>query len=155
MLNGSPNSKGDSMNDCESGSVAHSGHPVPCWMMDSIYIRTDPAGGIKADKEKSTEKTDGAIQSHDGCDRAVRCGNGTKECAYDIRGFCLCKPDPSRQTLRIPKEDRRLLQQAELPGAYWLPVLFFPRQDSDQRKRSGRNRQARDMPPPFRSSWGQ
>ena len=29
-------------------------------MMDNIYIRTDPAGNIKADKEKSTEKIDGA-----------------------------------------------------------------------------------------------
>ncbi len=36
--------------------MAHSGHPVLRWMMDSIYIRTDPAGNIKPDKEKSTEK---------------------------------------------------------------------------------------------------
>ena len=30
-------------------------------MMDNIYIRTDPAGNIKTDKEKSTEKLDGAV----------------------------------------------------------------------------------------------
>ena len=36
--------------------LAHSGHPVLLWMMDNIYIRTDPAGNVKADKEKSTEK---------------------------------------------------------------------------------------------------
>jgi phage terminase large subunit-like protein len=30
--------------------------PVLRWMMDNIFIRTDPAGNIKADKEKSTEK---------------------------------------------------------------------------------------------------
>ena len=29
--------------------------------MDNIHIRTDPAGNIKADKEKSTEKIDGAV----------------------------------------------------------------------------------------------
>ena len=34
--------------------IAHGGHPVLRWMMDNIYIRTDPAGNIKADKEKST-----------------------------------------------------------------------------------------------------
>ena len=34
---------------------AHGGHPVLRWMMDNIYIRTDPAGNITADKEKSTE----------------------------------------------------------------------------------------------------
>lgn len=33
--------------------LAHGGHPVLRWMMDNIYIRTDPAGNIKADKEKS------------------------------------------------------------------------------------------------------
>ena len=36
--------------------LAHSGHPVLRWNMDNIFIRTDPAGNIKADKEKSTEK---------------------------------------------------------------------------------------------------
>ena len=34
--------------------IAHNGHPVLRWMMDNIYIRTDPAGNIKPDKEKST-----------------------------------------------------------------------------------------------------
>ncbi len=41
--------------------LAHGGHQVLRWMMDNIYIRTDPAGKIKADKEKSTEKIDGAV----------------------------------------------------------------------------------------------
>lgn len=36
--------------------LAHGGHPVLRWNMDNIFIRTDPAGNIKADKEKSTEK---------------------------------------------------------------------------------------------------
>lgn len=31
--------------------LAHGGHPVLRWMMDNIYIRTDPAGNIKADKQ--------------------------------------------------------------------------------------------------------
>ena len=30
-------------------------------MLDNIYIRTDPAGNIKPDKEKSTEKINGAV----------------------------------------------------------------------------------------------
>ena len=53
--------------------IAHGGHPVLRWMMDNIYIRTDPAGNIKADKEKSTEKIDGAIATIMGLDRAIRC----------------------------------------------------------------------------------
>ena len=65
--------------------IAHGGHPVLRWMMDNIYIRTDPAGNIKADKEKSTEKIDGAIAAIMGLDRAIRCGNDTRESVYDTR----------------------------------------------------------------------
>lgn len=67
--------------------LAHGGHPVLRWMMDNIYIRTDPAGNIKADKEKSTEKIDGAVATIMGLDRAIRCGNNTGASVYDDRGI--------------------------------------------------------------------
>ena len=67
--------------------LAHGGHPVLRWMMDNIYIRTDPAGNIKPDKEKSTEKIDGAVATVMALDRAIRCGNGTAESVYDSRGL--------------------------------------------------------------------
>ena len=56
-------------------------------MMDNIYIRTDPAGNIKTDKEKSTEKIDGAVATIMGLDRAIRCGNNTGASVYDDRGI--------------------------------------------------------------------
>ena len=67
--------------------IAHGGHPVLRWMMDNIYIRTDPAGNIKADKEKSTEKIDGAVATIMALDRAIRCGNDAGESVYDTRGL--------------------------------------------------------------------
>ena len=67
--------------------IAHGGHPVLRWMMDNIYIRTDPAGNIKADKEKSTEKIDGAIATIMALDRAIRCGNDDGSSVYDHRGL--------------------------------------------------------------------
>ena len=69
--------------------IAHGGNPVLRWMMDNIFIRTDPAGNIKEDKEKSTEKIDGAIASIMGLDRAIRCGNQNTESVYDSRGILL------------------------------------------------------------------
>ena len=57
------------------------------WMMDNIFIRTDPAGNIKADKEKSTEKIDGAIATIIGLDRAIRCGNMNTELSL-IHIYC-------------------------------------------------------------------
>lgn len=67
--------------------LAHGGHPVLRWNMDNIFIRTDPAGNIKADKAKSTEKIDGAIACIMALDRAIRCGNDVSESVYDSRGL--------------------------------------------------------------------
>ena len=67
--------------------IGHGGHPVLRWMMDNIYIRTDPAGNIKADKEKSTEKIDGAVATIMALDRAIRCGLDSGESVYDSRGL--------------------------------------------------------------------
>ena len=67
--------------------LAHGGHPVLRWNMDNIFIRTDPAGNIKADKAKSTEKIDGAIACIMALDRAIRCGNDTTASVYDDRGI--------------------------------------------------------------------
>lgn len=67
--------------------IAHGENPVLRWNMDNICIRTDPAGNIKADKSKSTEKIDGAIAMIMALDRAIRCGNDTSESVYDTRGL--------------------------------------------------------------------
>lgn len=67
--------------------IAHGGHPVLRWNMDNIFIRTDPAGNIKADKEKSTEKIDGAVATIMALDRAIRCGNDHGASVYDERGL--------------------------------------------------------------------
>ena len=67
--------------------IAHGGNPVLSWMMDNVTVRTDPAGNIKADKEKSTEKIDGAIATIMALDRAIRCGNDTGASVYDSRGI--------------------------------------------------------------------
>ena len=67
--------------------IAHGGHPVLRWMMDNIFIRTDPAGNIKPDKEKSTEKIDGAVATIMALDRAIRCGNDSSASVYDSRGL--------------------------------------------------------------------
>ena len=67
--------------------IVHGGHPVLRWNMDNIFIRTDPAGNIKADKEKSTEKIDGAVATIMALDRAIRCGNDGGASVYDERGL--------------------------------------------------------------------
>ena len=67
--------------------VTHGGHSVLRWMMDNIYIRTDPASNIKPDKEKPTEKIDGAVATVMALDKAIHCGNDTSTSVYDDRGI--------------------------------------------------------------------
>ena len=69
-------------------NIAHGGHPVLRWMMDNIFVRTDPAGNIKPDKEKSTEKIDGAVATIMGLDRAIR-NEGSTGSVYDERGIVI------------------------------------------------------------------
>jgi phage terminase large subunit-like protein len=68
--------------------IAHGGHPVLRWMMDNVYVKTDPAGNIKMDKEKSTERIDGAVALVMALDRALRNG-GKVGSVYDERGFLI------------------------------------------------------------------
>lgn len=70
-------------------SIAHGGHPVLRWMMDNIHVRTDPAGNIKPDKEKSTEKIDGAVAAIMALDRALRGGGGIGGSIYEERGLLI------------------------------------------------------------------
>ena len=69
--------------------IAHGGQPVLRWMMDNIFIKSDPAGNIKPDKEKSTEKIDGVVATIMALDRAIRRGLDSGESAYDGRGILL------------------------------------------------------------------
>jgi phage terminase large subunit-like protein len=54
--------------------------------MDNIFVRTDPAGNLKPDKEKSTEKIDGAVALIMALDRTIR-NKGSSGSVYDERGI--------------------------------------------------------------------
>lgn len=69
--------------------LAHNGHPVLRWMMDNIFIKRDPAGNIKPDKEKSTEKIDGAVALIMDLDRAICCGCVSEDSIYDSRDLLI------------------------------------------------------------------
>lgn len=54
-----------------SEQILHDGHPVLRWNLDNAYVRIDPAGNQKIDKQKSTEKVDGAVALVMGLSRAI------------------------------------------------------------------------------------
>ena len=64
----------------------HGGNKVLRWMCSNLAMKTDPAGNIKMDKAKSSEKIDGMIALV----MALGCymnGNEPEDNAYDDRGF--------------------------------------------------------------------
>ena len=67
--------------------LVHGGHPVLRWNMDNVFVRTDPAGNLKIDKQKSTEKVDGAIALVMALDRAMK--NQSTGSVYDERGLII------------------------------------------------------------------
>jgi phage terminase large subunit-like protein len=67
--------------------LAHGGNAPLAWMADNMTVRTDPAGNIKPDKEKSTEKIDGIVALIMALDRAVKGGGGNAGSVYDERGI--------------------------------------------------------------------
>jgi phage terminase large subunit-like protein len=58
-------------------------------MMDNIHVQTDPAGNIKPDKAKSTEKIDGAVALIMALDRCIRNEGRSETSVYDERGLIL------------------------------------------------------------------
>jgi phage terminase large subunit-like protein len=66
------------------GRYRHGGHPVARWMLDNVVVRIDPAGNLKPDRQRSTEKIDGIVAAIMALDRATRHGIRARS-AYEDR----------------------------------------------------------------------
>lgn len=55
-----------------SNQLVHNGNPVLSWMVSNVMIKLDPAGNVKIDKSKSTDKVDGVVALAMALDRAHR-----------------------------------------------------------------------------------
>ena len=63
----------------------HLNNPVLRWMANNVMTKTDPAGNLKPDKEKSIEKIDGVVALINGIDRMMR-KPGQRKSVYEDRG---------------------------------------------------------------------
>jgi phage terminase large subunit-like protein len=41
--------------------IAHGGNPVLRWMVSNVAVKQDPAGNLKPDKSKSSDRIDGVV----------------------------------------------------------------------------------------------
>ena len=55
-----------------AGRYRHGGHPAVRWQAANVVTRTDPAGNVKVDKQRSTEKVDGIVAAVMALDRWLR-----------------------------------------------------------------------------------
>lgn len=53
----------------------------------NVVVRTDPAGNIKMDKSRATERIDGAVALVMALDRTLRCGGAVSVSVYEDRGL--------------------------------------------------------------------
>ena len=75
------------MNLVLSKKIRHGGNPVLRWNCDNLVVRTDPAGNIKPDKEKSTQKIDGCVSLIMAIDRASRHSKLVDTSIYEDQGM--------------------------------------------------------------------
>ena len=69
-----------------SRALWHGGHPVLRWNASNVAVRQDPAGNIKPDKERSTERIDGISALVNALGRAMQRGEAERS-VYEERGF--------------------------------------------------------------------
>jgi phage terminase large subunit-like protein len=52
--------------------IRHNNHPILRWMCDNLVVKQDPAGNLKPDKAKSSQKIDGMVALIMALDRCIR-----------------------------------------------------------------------------------
>ncbi len=70
-----------------SKKIRHGGNPVSRWCADNMVVATDPAGNLKPDKSKATQKIDGMVAMIMALDRAARHTGEDGKSVYETRGI--------------------------------------------------------------------
>lgn len=70
-----------------SRKLWHGGHPVLRWNASNVAVRHDPAGNIKPDKERSSERIDGIVAICNALGRGLLRDVNAGRSVYDNRGI--------------------------------------------------------------------
>lgn len=76
----------DLMNLVLTKKIRHGGHPVLRWNADNMVVQQDPAGNLKPDKAKATQKIDGMVALIMALDRATKHAGEDSKSIYETRG---------------------------------------------------------------------
>lgn len=70
-----------------AGELRHGSNPVARWEAANLITRSDPAGNLKPDKDRSADKIDGIVAAIMALDRALRYEPPAPQRAYRVAGF--------------------------------------------------------------------
>ena len=70
-----------------SGAIGHDGNPAMNWMIGNVSVRQDPAGNMKPDKAKSSEKIDGVVSTIMALGVAIAADPDANSSIYDEQGI--------------------------------------------------------------------
>jgi phage terminase large subunit-like protein len=70
-----------------AGQLHHRGDPVARWEAANLVTRSDPAGNLKPDKDRSADKIDGMVAAVMALDRALRYEPPAPQRTYRVAGF--------------------------------------------------------------------
>jgi len=68
-----------------SQKIHHDGNPIMRWNLDNTVVSQDPAGNVKPDKGKATQRIDGVVATIMALDRALR--HDTGRSVYEEHGI--------------------------------------------------------------------
>jgi phage terminase large subunit-like protein len=77
------------MNLVLTSKIRHGGHPVLRWNADNMVVAQDPAGNLKPDKAKATQKIDGMVALIMALDRAVKHANAEAPSIYENKDLLI------------------------------------------------------------------
>ena len=83
----------------KAGKLIHGGHPVLRWCASNLAVATDPAGNLKPDKSKSSERIDGISAL---CNALGRCMDAVDDSPYSNGRHLLILDDRSDDGERRP-----------------------------------------------------
>jgi phage terminase large subunit-like protein len=84
------------MNHIIERKICHNGNEVLTWNLENLCVKTDPAGNVKPDKEKSTQRIDGAVAMIMALDRALKGGGADSDSVLYANGRGLLVLDGNR-----------------------------------------------------------
>jgi phage terminase large subunit-like protein len=106
------------MNHILERNIAHNGNDVLTWNLESLIVKTDPAGNVKPDKEKSTQRIDGAVALIMALDRALKRSEEPDGGIYMRRGLIVMDDSGTEYDEYLPDGTTRHVRKTDYGTFY-------------------------------------